>query len=122
MVMLRFCGFGLELFVDEVLDRRADHLAVCSATDFTGQRWLIAEGAQHDKTLTWWCAPASTKTLEMVSAGLATPSDAVCHSATGWVEVVSVVDGRCLPERRVRCSDLRTDASFPSLAHPSRGS
>ena len=113
--MLRFCGFGLELFVDEVLKRDQDDPTVCSATDFTGQRWLIVRAERKDKELAWLCAPASTRTLDLVASGRAAPADAVRHSATGWVELVTTVDGHVLPERRLRCSDLGTDSEVLEL-------
>ena len=40
--MLRFCGFDLELVVDEVLVR-TDWPSVCCARDLTGAQWLIAQ-------------------------------------------------------------------------------
>jgi hypothetical protein len=104
--MLRFCGFGLELFIDEVLERDHDDPVVCSATDFTGQRWLIVEAERKDKDLSWLCAPASTRAVDLVAAGLTSAADAVRHSTTGWVEVVSVIDGHSVPDRRLSCSDL----------------
>jgi len=41
-----------------------------------------------------------------VAAGLTSAADAVRHSTTGWVEVVSVIDGHSVPDRRLSCSDL----------------
>ena len=113
--MLRFCGFGLELFVDEVLKRDRDDPTVCSATDFTGQRWLIVRGERKDQELAWLCAPASSMTVDLVASGRAAPSDAVRHSATGWIELVTTADGHVLPERRLRCSDLGTDSEVLAL-------
>lgn len=105
--MLRFCGFDLELAVDSVLQRRSDEPAVYSATDPGGQHWLIVETDRHDgETQAWLCAPASPLVVDLVRSGRATPSDAVLHSLTGWVEVVAVVDGHSVPDRRVACSDL----------------
>jgi hypothetical protein len=105
--MLRFCGFDLELVVDLVLQRRSDDALVCSATDPGGQRWLIVEsGRQDDNVHTWLCAPASPRVVELVESGRATASDAVHHSLTGWVQVVEVVNGHAVPDRRVACSEL----------------
>jgi hypothetical protein len=109
--MLRFCGFGLELFVDEVLYRQADDPVVCAATDMCGRRWLILETAHKDKSLSWLCAPASSKVVDLVATGRATAADAVRHSKTGWVELVRVVDGHSVPDRRIRCSELPVDLS-----------
>jgi hypothetical protein len=89
--MLRFCGFGLELFIDEVLERDHDD---------------PVEAERKDKDLSWLCAPASTRAVDLVAAGLTSAADAVRHSTTGWVEVVSVIDGHSVPDRRLSCSDL----------------
>ena len=113
--MLRFCGFALELFVDKVLDRRCEDPVVCAATDFTGQRWLIVEADHHDKELSWFCAPASDRAVELVTSGRAAAIDAVRHSSTGWVELVSIVDGHAVPDRRVRCSDLDDRVFYEGL-------
>jgi hypothetical protein len=104
--MLRFCGFDLELTVDRVLQRQPDQPAVFGAADEAGDRWLIVEAGSDDHQISWICAPASERVLSLVAAGEATTADAVRHSRTGWVEVVRVVDGHAVPERRVACSEL----------------
>ncbi|MDA8046531.1 MAG: hypothetical protein M0Z30_15035 [Actinomycetota bacterium] len=104
--MLRFCGFDLELTVETVLPRQPDQRAVFSAIDSTGEHWLIVEGGHGDGRVTWICAPASARVVELVSAGRAAAADAVHHSRTGWVEVVRVVGGRTVPDQRVSCSAL----------------
>jgi hypothetical protein len=113
--MLRFCGFDVELVVDEVLCRRSDDPVVCAATDDSGQRWLILETDHREMQLSWLCAPASPKVVDLVASGQAAPSDAVRHSNTGWVELVRVVDGHSVPDCRLRCSDLPLDLSGASL-------
>jgi hypothetical protein len=113
--MLRFCGFDLELMVDSVLRRRSDEPVLCSARDLTGQQWLIVEAAHQDEDLSWLCAPASSKVVELVAAGRAAPADAVLHSATGWVEMVSMVHGHTVPDRRIRCSELDPETLKPVL-------
>lgn len=107
--MLRFCGFEFELFVDAVLFRQADDPVVCSATDMCGRRWLILETDHKGKELSWLCAPASPKVVDLVASGKATAADAIRHSKTGWVELVRVVDGHAVPDRRIRCSELPAD-------------
>ena len=107
--MLRFCGFEIELFVDEVLQREGDEPAVCSAVDQVGQRWLIVEGAHRGSDISWYCAPASRRAIDLVAAGRAAPSDAVMHSETGWVEVVRLVEGHSVPDRRVLCAQLAAE-------------
>jgi hypothetical protein len=106
--MLRFCGFDLELTVETVLQRQPDQRAVFSAVDAAGEHWLIVEGGQDDGRVSWVCAPASVRAVELVASGRAAAIDAVRHSSTGWVEVVRVVDGRTVPDQRVSCSDLAT--------------
>ncbi len=104
--MFRFCGYGLELFVDEVLTRRQEDPSVCTATDATGQRWLIVASSVDPANLAWVCAPASPHTLDLVRSGHSSAYEAVSHSPTGWVEMVSIVDGHSVPDRRIACSDL----------------
>jgi hypothetical protein len=104
--VLRFCGFGFELFVDEVLNRRADDPAVCSATDATGQHWLIVEATHDADDISWVCAPASARMVDLVRDGKAEAADAVMHSETGWVEMVRVVGGHAVPDQRLTCSEL----------------
>jgi hypothetical protein len=104
--MLRFCGFDIELIVDEILRREGDEPAVCSAVDQGGQRWLIVEGARRGSDVSWFCAPASRRVIDLVATGRAAPADAVMHSETGWVEVVRVVEGHSVPDRRMLCAQL----------------
>ena len=142
--MLRFCGFGFELFVDEVLTRCSDDPVISSATDSTGQHWLIVEaavagdglgggpgggtteagervwGGAEPRTadrlpddISWVCAPASLRMIDMVRSGKATVADAVTHSQTGWVEMVSIVGGHSVPDRRIPCSALAATFRFP---------
>jgi hypothetical protein len=113
--MLRFCGFGFELVVDEVLVRLADDPVVCAATDPCGRRWLIVETNHKDKSLSWLCAPASSKVVDLVASGQATAMDAIRHSKTGWVELVQVVDGHSVPDRRLRCSEIPSDMAGGAL-------
>lgn len=104
--MIRFCGFGLELFVDTVLTRRCDDPIVCSATDGASRWWLIVEAYKDKSGTVWVCAPASRKMVELVGTGQASAADAIRHSVTGWVEIVSRVGGRSIPEQRVPCAQL----------------
>jgi hypothetical protein len=114
--MLRFCGFELELEVDAVLHRSAEEPAICSATDESGQRWLIVEAHHGDNEVSWFCAPASQLAVELVASGRASANDAILHSSTGWVEVVRVVRGHAVPDQRVPCSELATTS--PATAAP----
>lgn len=110
--MLRFCGHELELAVDAVVERQEGQPAVFCATDDDDGRWLIVEGPATDRDRTWICAPASDRAVGLVSGGEAEAVSAVRHSLTGWVEVVRVVDGHAVPDRRVPCAEL-TPAILP---------
>src|SRR5579875_2376839 len=98
--MLKFCGFDLELTVEAVVQRRDDQPAVFTAVDATGDQWLIVEAGSDEHGFSWICAPASDRVVDLVNTGRAAAMDAVCHSLTGWVEVVRVVDGHAVPDRR----------------------
>jgi hypothetical protein len=114
--VLTFYGFDIELVVDSVLDRRSDDPVLCSATDLTGQRWLIMEAdCRDDNVHSWVCAPASRRVVELVASGRAAPADALLHSLTGWVEVVAVVDGHSVPDRRVPCSQLASSGLLAAV-------
>ena len=114
--MLRFCGHDVELAVDAVLERRPGQPAVFCARDDSEGRWLIVEGAGSDRDRTWICAPASPRAIDLVSTGAATPVDAVRHSLTGWVEVVRVVEGHAVPDRRIPCAELAPGLIHSALA------
>jgi hypothetical protein len=47
--------------------------------------------------------------MRAVADGVATPRDAVRHSATGTVEMVTIDHGRALPDRCLLCTDLPED-------------
>src|SRR5262245_19116948 len=96
--MLRFCGFELELFVEDVLTR-SDGPTVCRARDFTGDQWLIVQINDDPAHLAWLCAPVSDRAIRAITSGRADPMDAVRHSATGTVELVAVEEGRAVPDR-----------------------
>jgi hypothetical protein len=100
--MLTFFGFELELFVDQVLDGQ-DPL-MHSARDFRGEHWLIIQVDDDPEHLVWVCAPISVRALRSVTAGQASPRDAVRHSLTGNVEIVTVDRGRAVPDRCLRCA------------------
>jgi len=95
--MLRFCGFDLELWVEEVLDDR-DGPAVCSGRDLTGRPWIIARVDDDPAHLAWLCAEVSERALRAVLDGRASAFDAVRHSATGTAELVTVDHGRAVPD------------------------
>lgn len=102
--MLKFLGFDLELWVDLALEDPRS--VVRSARGFHGDLWLIVQVDPDPEHLVWVCAPISARALQEVSVGRATPRDAVRHSATGTVEVVTVDHGRAVPDRWWPCADL----------------
>jgi hypothetical protein len=102
--MLKFFGFDLELFVDA--GPRDQASVVFSATGSQGDHWLIVQVDQDPEHLVWVCAPISVRALHEVATGRATPRDALRHSATGNVEVVTVDHGRAVPDRMLGCVGL----------------
>jgi hypothetical protein len=105
--MLKFFGFDLELFVDVVLE--GHDVEVHSAKGFQGEKWLIVQVDQDPEHLVWVCAPISDRALREVSTGRATTRDALRHSSTGTVEIVTVDHGRAIPDRCLCCSEIPDD-------------
>jgi len=103
--MLRFCGFDLELTVETVLAGR-DWPSLCAARDFTGGPWLIALVDDDPSHLVWLCAPLSERGMRAVADGQAQAVDALGHSCTGTVEVVTVDHGRAVPDRCLLCAEV----------------
>jgi hypothetical protein len=103
--VLRFCGFHLELFVDEVVTRE-EWPTLCRARDFVGDRWLIVQIDDDLRHQAWLCAPVSERALRTVLEGRASPFDVLRHSATGTVELVAVDNGRAVPDRCLLCSKV----------------
>jgi hypothetical protein len=103
--VLRFFGFDLELFVDDVLSR-GSWPSVCCGRDFAGGHWLIVQVDEGPDQLAWICAPASEYAIQAVRDGHASPADVLRHSATGTVELVTTDHGRALPDRCLPCASL----------------
>jgi hypothetical protein len=103
--VLRFCGFDIELFVDDVLARE-NWPTVCCGRDFEGGLWLIVQVANDPDRLAWMCAPASEQAIQAVRNGQASPTDVLRHSATGTVELVTIDHGRALPDRCIACASV----------------
>jgi hypothetical protein len=103
--MLTFCGYDIELSVEAVLVRR-DWPEVCCGRDFTGVQWLIVQVDHDPLHLEWVCAPLSERAMEAVVRGHAVPWDALRHSATGTVEIVTVDHGRAIPDRCLLCASV----------------
>jgi hypothetical protein len=103
--VLTFFGYDLQLVVDTVLDGR-DGPTLWSGIDSEGGYWLILEADRDPAHLAWLCAPISAPALQAIRSGRAMPRDAFSHSATGTVELVSVVDGLAVPDQCLRCEDV----------------
>jgi hypothetical protein len=95
--MLRLCGFDIELIIEEVFDR-GEWPNLCRGCD-PGRQWLVVQTDDDPLHLEWMCAPASEGAIRAIREGRCAPEDVLCHSATGTVEVVTVDNGRAVPDR-----------------------
>jgi hypothetical protein len=111
--MMKFYGYELELFAGEDLGEVAG-ISVRAGTDFCGGHWLIVRVGDDPEHLVWVCAPVSIRTLQEVARGNAAVRDALRHSVTGSVEVVTVDHGRAVPDRCLMCADIPPDLLPPS--------
>jgi hypothetical protein len=107
--MLMFCGSDLELAVDRVVVRR-DSPALCCAHDAYGQGWIIVQVDEDRRHLSWCCAPVTAQSIEAVETDPRLAWDALRHGVTGKVEIVTVDDGKCVPDRRVPSVWLSTNS------------
>jgi hypothetical protein len=96
--MLTFCGFDLELFIDDIFDRK-NGPTLCSARDLTGAQWLVVQTDDDPDHLTWMCAQASQRAIRAVRDGHASPADVLRHSASGTVELITIDHGRAVLDR-----------------------
>jgi hypothetical protein len=103
--MLIFCGFDIQLYVEQILVRDSGP-RLCYARDCTAQQWLIVKVAEDPDLLAWLCVPVSERAMRAVEEGRATSRDAAQHSATGVVELVAVEHGRAVPDSCLLCADI----------------
>jgi len=103
--MIFFLGFELEMTIDTELIE-ADGPQLSAGTDFSGQRWLVFRCRSDGDGSVWLCSPITARALKQVELGLATPRNAIRHSCTGLVELVSYAAGRTLPERCLPCGEI----------------
>ena len=114
---------GLEL--DEVLMADGAEPQVVSAHTPGGDRYLLAHTGGEGWKGTWLCAVVTDRALDCVAAGRAEVRDAFAHSATGFVDLVTVGDGRDDVVRQTLrlCGEL-TDEELPEpglrLVRPAR--
>ena len=99
--MLRFCGSDLELEVEDLLppEVTGGWPVVYSARDRDRSRWLIVQVDDNPLHPSWLCAPIGERALRAVMQGRGAPADALRHSLTGTAELVTVHQGRALPDR-----------------------
>jgi hypothetical protein len=103
--MFVFVGFDLEMTIDRVLIQE-EGPQLCIGTDPSGQRWLVFRSLSNAEASLWLCSPLTDRALRQVETGRATPRDALRHSSTGWVELVSFAGGRVAPERCLLCGEI----------------
>jgi hypothetical protein len=87
-------GRFLGLEVDEVLMADGAEPQVVSAHTPGGERYLLAHTGGEGWEGTWLCAVVTDRALDCVAAGRAEIRDAFAHSATGFVEQVTVAGAR----------------------------
>jgi hypothetical protein len=103
--MFFFLGFDLELTIDRVLIE-TDGPRLCAGIDLQGQRWLVFRSCSNAEESRWLCSPITDRALRQVETGRAKARDALRHSSTGLVEVVSYTNGGVVPERCFRCAEI----------------
>jgi hypothetical protein len=103
--MLIFCGFEIQLCVEQIL-ARDNGPELCCARDCTAQQWLIVKVGEDHDVLAWLCVPMSEHAMLAVAKGRASPRDAAQHSATGTVELVVVDHGRAVPDSCILCAAI----------------
>jgi hypothetical protein len=100
-VVLKFLGYEMELTILGSIGDKVRYGA-----DSNGDPWLVVRVEEGPQRLVWVCAAVTVRMLEEVTAGRADPWDAIRHSIGGMVDVVTIDDGRAVPDRCVRCADL----------------
>ena len=112
---MRFFGYNLDLTVDKILAGETGP-SLFTASDTEGAGWLVAQVGFERSRLAWLCARMSDRAAQAVLAGTANPRDAIRHSLTGTVELVTVSDGRAAEDQCLLCRDLPEDllSSIPA--------
>jgi hypothetical protein len=107
--LVRFLGYDLELKVESILAGDQGP-TLFTARDDEGGAWLVAQVAFGPSSLVWLCAPVSDCAALAVVDHRADPRDAIRHSLTGTVEIVTIRDGRSAPDRCLLCAAVPHDA------------
>ena len=111
--MLHFLGSELDLEVDEVWERY-DGPRLFAGHEVSGQKWLVAEIHHTPFGAKWLCAPQSPRALECVRGGRAEVGDALRHSASGTVVMVTLGTATLVPDRVLLCTELHDDLLPPT--------
>lgn len=114
--MLHFLSHNLDLGISEVL-AEDDGLKLCIGSDPSGQQWLLYRGRASTDQQVWVCAPASTRALQYVRMGRASVRDALRHSYTGTVEIITVGCDHGTADRPMRGTDIPSDLLPPGAWH-----
>lgn len=115
---MKFFGHDLELNIENVLTT-ADAPGLFTARDDEGVAWLIAQVASEPTYLACLCAPMSEQAAQAVVNRSADPRDAIRHSLTGTVELVTINDGRPNRDSCLLCAEL-PQALLASVSAPGR--
>jgi hypothetical protein len=102
-----FYGYEIELSAVEVLTH-VQEISARSGVDAQGQPWLIVLVDDDPQHLVWLCGPVSWRALSEVAGGRAAVRDALRHTVTGTVEVVTTARGRAVPDSCLLCSQIPT--------------
>ena len=105
--MTNFYGYEIELSAVEVLTD-GPGIRAHRGVDAAGQPWLIVLVDDDPQHLVWICAPVSGRALSEVAAGRAAVRDALRHTVTGTVELVTTARGRAVPDSCLLCSQIPT--------------
>ena len=111
--MLHFLGSELDLEVDEVWERY-DGPRLFAGHEVSGQKWLVAEIHHTPFGAKWLCAPQSPRALECVRGGRAEVGDALRHSASGTVVMVTLEAATLVADRVLLCAELHDDLLPPA--------
>jgi hypothetical protein len=114
---------NLRLELDQVLEPTSPGQRFFAGHSASGQRYVILQTSGDDRAGTWTCAPITERALDFVVTGSAELRDAISHTATGTVDIITVAaDGRCTESVRL-CSELREEdlppRGYRSSAPPS---
>jgi hypothetical protein len=97
---------SLDLEVDRVLDPAAAFPHLFAGHSSAGHRYLIVQTTFDERSGTWMCAPITERALDCVVAGRAELRDALTHTATGTVDIVTVDSQGNRTESAKLCRDF----------------